>query len=99
MGTSGISKSQVSRLCEEIDGRVKAFLERPIEGDWPCLWLDATYIKVRRAGRLVSVAVVIAVGSNSDGRRKFSPWQSDIPKPKFFGPTSCGASPVAVCAA
>jgi transposase-like protein len=70
MGMSGISKSQVSRLCEEIDGRVKAFLERPIEGDWPYLWMDATYIKVRRDGRIVSVAVVIAVGVNSDGRRE-----------------------------
>jgi putative transposase len=49
MGMSGISKSQVSRLCEEIDGRVKAFLDRPIEGDWPYLWIDATYLKVRRA--------------------------------------------------
>ena len=48
MGMSGISKSQVSRLCEEIDGKVKAFLERPIEGDWPYLWIDATYLKVRR---------------------------------------------------
>jgi len=53
MGMSGISKSQVSRLCEEIDGKVKAFLERPIEGDWPYLWIDATYLKVRRGGRIV----------------------------------------------
>ena len=68
MGMSGISKSQVSRLCEEIDERVTAFLERPIEGDWPYIWMDATYIKVRRAGRIVSVAVIIAVGVNSDGR-------------------------------
>ena len=42
MAMTGISKSQVSRLCEEIDGRVKAFLERPLEGDWPYLWIDAT---------------------------------------------------------
>jgi transposase-like protein len=42
MGCSGISKSQVSRLCAEIDERVKAFLGRPIEGEWPYLWLDAT---------------------------------------------------------
>ena len=67
---SGVSKSQVSRLCEEIDGKVKAFLERPIEGDWPYLWIDATYLKVRRGGRIVSVAVIIAVGVNSDGRRE-----------------------------
>lgn len=70
MGMSGISKSQVSRLCEEIDGKVKAFLDRPIEGDWPYLWIDATYLKVRRGGRIVSVAVIIAVGVNTDGRRE-----------------------------
>jgi len=70
MGMSGISKSQVSRLCEEIDVRVKAFLDRPIEGDWPCVWVDATYLKVRQAGRIVSVAVTIAVGVNGDGRRE-----------------------------
>ena len=70
MGMTGISKSQVSRLCEEIDDRVKAFLDRPIEGDWPYLWLDATYVKVRQASRVVSVAVIVAVGVNSDGRRE-----------------------------
>ena len=70
MGMTGISKSQVSRLCEEIDGKVKAFLERPIEGDWPYLWLDATYVKVRQNGRVVSAAVIVAVGVNSDGRRE-----------------------------
>ena len=68
VGMTGISKSQVSRLCEEIDGKVKAFLERPIEGDWPYLWIDATYLKVRRGGRIVSVAVIIGV--NGDGRRE-----------------------------
>jgi len=70
MGMSGISKSQVSRLCEEIDDRVKTFLERPIEGDWPYIWIDATYLKVRQNGRIVSVAVIIAVGVNADGRRE-----------------------------
>ena len=70
MGAGGMSKSQVSRLCAEIDGRVQDFLGRPIEGDWPYLWLDATYVKVREAGRIVSVAVTIAVGVNGDGRRE-----------------------------
>ena len=84
MGMSGISKSQVSRLCEgeedrksiqwidflTNDERVQAFLDRPIEGDWPYLWIDATYVKVRQAGRIVSVAVIVAVGVNSDGRRE-----------------------------
>jgi putative transposase len=70
MGMSGISKSQVSRLCAEIDERVGAFLNRPIEGLWPYLWIDATYVKVREAGRIVSVAVIIAVAVNTDGRRE-----------------------------
>src|ERR1019366_6682338 len=70
MGMSGISKSQVSRLCEEIDERVHTFLERPIEGDWPYIWIDATYLKVRQNGRIVSVAAILAVGVNSDGRRE-----------------------------
>ena len=70
MGMSGISKSQVSRLCEEIDERVQAFLERPIEGEWPYLWIDATYVKVRQAGRVVSMAVTVAVGVNTAGRRE-----------------------------
>ena len=70
MGMSGISKSQVSRLCAEIDEKVKAFLDRPIEGDWPYVWLDATYLKVRQNGRIVSVAVIIATGANGDGRRE-----------------------------
>src|SRR5579885_2248306 len=70
IGMTGISKSQVSRLCEEIDERVKAFLNRPLEGDWPYLWIDATYLKVRQSGRIVSVAVIVAVGVNSDGRRE-----------------------------
>jgi transposase-like protein len=86
LGMAGISKSQVSRLCQEIDQRVRTFLERPIEGlpgrvgergpnpaptgQWPYLWIDATYVKVREAGRIVSVAVTIAVAVNSDGRRE-----------------------------
>jgi putative transposase len=60
----------VSRLCGEIDECVGAFLTRPIEGDWLYLWLDATYVKVRRDHHVVSVAVIIAVGVNADGRRE-----------------------------
>ena len=70
MGMTGISKSQVSRLCGEIDERVHAFLDRPLEGEWPYLWLDATYVKVREQGRIVSVAVIVAVAVNGDGRRE-----------------------------
>ncbi len=70
IGMEGISKSQVSRMCGEIDERVHAFLDRPIEGDWPYVWLDATYVKVRRDHQIVSVAVIVAVGVNTDGRRE-----------------------------
>ena len=70
MGLAGISKSQVSRLCAEIDERVRAFLARPIEGSWPYVWIDATYVRSRQGGRIVSVAVIIAVGANADGRRE-----------------------------
>ena len=70
MGKSGVPKSQVGRLCAEIDERVQAFLNRPLEGAWPYLWLDATYSRVRENGRIVSRAVILAVGVNGDGRRE-----------------------------
>jgi len=70
MGGTGVSKSQVSRLCEDIDERVQAFLHRPIEGQWPYLWIDATYVKVRQNNRVVSVAAIVAVAVNTDGRRE-----------------------------
>jgi transposase-like protein len=70
MGGSGVSKSEISRLVEEIDERVNAFLTRPLEGEWPYVWIDATYVKAREAGRIVSTATIIAVGVNTDGRRE-----------------------------
>jgi putative transposase len=54
----------------EIDEKIQTFLTRPLEGDWPYVWLDATYVKVRQARRIVSVAVIIAIGVNNDGRRE-----------------------------
>src|SRR5215210_200818 len=70
MGLSGINKSQVSKLCKDIDERVNAFLDRPLSGEWPYLWLDATYLKQREGGRIVSVAAIIAVAVDSEGRRE-----------------------------
>ena len=70
MGLAGISKSQVSKLCKEIDERVHAFLDRPLAGEWPYLWLDATYLKQREGGRIVSVAAIIAVAVNTEGKRE-----------------------------
>jgi putative transposase len=64
------SKSQVSKLCKDIDERVGAFLDRPLDDEWPYLWLDATYLKVRDGGRIVSVAAIIAVAVSNDGRRE-----------------------------
>src|SRR6186713_2393325 len=70
MGLSGISKSQVSKLCKDIDERVHGFLERPLTGEWPYLWLDATYLKQREGGRIVSVAAIIAVAVDTEGKRE-----------------------------
>jgi len=97
MGAGGMSKSAVSRLCAEIDERVNAFLQRPLEGAWPYLWLDATYIKVREGGRIISRAVIVAVAVNASGRF----WASTpaIPRPRCSGRSSSAASPTAACAA
>ncbi len=70
MGLAGISKSTVSKLCKDIDDRVNAFLERQLSGEWPYLWLDATYLKQREGGRIVSVAAIIAVAVDTEGRRE-----------------------------
>jgi putative transposase len=70
LGMGGVSKSQVSRLCGEIDARVRAFLERPLEGPYRYVWIDATYLKVHRDGRVVSVAAIFAIGANREGRRE-----------------------------
>jgi putative transposase len=70
MGLSGISKSTVSKLCKDIDERVNAFLDRPLAGDWPYLWLDATYLKQREGGEIRSVAVIIAVAVSTEGKRE-----------------------------
>src|SRR3978361_1832181 len=68
MGLPGIGKSTVSKLCKEIDERVTSFLGRPLEGEWPYLWLDATYLKQREGGRIVRVAAVNAVARDTHGK-------------------------------
>jgi len=70
LGASGVSRSEVSRLCAEVDERVREFLERPLEGIFPYVWLDATYVKVRDGGRIVSKAIVLAVGLSEEGKRE-----------------------------
>lgn len=69
-GMEGISKSQVSSLCQNIDIKVKAFQDRLLEGEWPYIWLDAIYIKVRQGDRVISKACVIAIGVNETGKRR-----------------------------
>jgi transposase-like protein len=70
LGLDGISKSQVSRLCEELDEEVERFRTRKLDGPYPYCWLDATFVKARQDHRVVSVAVVIAIGVNAEGQRE-----------------------------
>jgi putative transposase len=66
LGMEGISKSRVSELCEELDEEVERFRNRPLEGPYPYVWVDATYLKARQDGHVASTAVVIAVGVNGE---------------------------------
>ena len=70
LGLNGISKSEVSRICKELDEAVERFRNRPLSGTYPYLWLDATYLKVREDGRVVSMALVVAVGVRATGERE-----------------------------
>ena len=70
MGLNGISKSQVSEMAKSLDEGVEVFRNRPLEGSYPFLWLDAMAIKCREGGRCVNVAAVIAIGVNADGHRE-----------------------------
>jgi transposase-like protein len=70
LGMTGISKSQVSRLCQELDAEVERFGTRRLDSAYPYVWLDATFVKVRVGGRVVSQAVVIALGVRQSGERE-----------------------------
>jgi transposase-like protein len=70
LGLDGMSKSEVSRICTELDVEVEAFRSRPITGEHPYLWIDATYHKVRQDGRVQSMATVVAIGVTADGERQ-----------------------------
>jgi len=70
LGLRGMSKSQVSRLCEELDQEVERFRTRRLDGGYPYVWLDATFVKVREAGRVVSQAIVSAIGVRASGERE-----------------------------
>jgi putative transposase len=70
LGMRGISKSQVSRLCEDLDAEVEHFRSRRLDGPYPYVWVDATFVKARQDGRVANVAVVIAIGVNASGQRE-----------------------------
>ena len=71
LGCEGISKSQVSRICQELDVVVDGFLGRPLDGGpYPYLWLDGLTQKVREDGRIVNVSVVVATAVNGEGKRE-----------------------------
>ena len=98
--TRNYTTSTDTTLCADIDERVGAFLTRHIEGRWPYLWLDATYLKVREDGRIVSRAAMVAVAVNEDGRREVlgiatGPSEAEV----CLGPASSAASRTAACAA
>ena len=69
LGLSGIDKSTVSRICQELDSAVSAFRNRPLDAVFPYVWFDALYLKVRQNHRIVSMAVVIAIGVKESGER------------------------------
>jgi putative transposase len=83
LGMQGISKSQVSRLCQELGDEVEKFRCRPLGSEYPYLWMDATFLKVRQDGRVVSQAVVIAIGVKASGERAVLGWD--------VGPSEDGA--------
>ena len=112
MGGAGVSESQASRLCEEIDERVQAFLTRHFEGRWPHLRWGRLHLKVREDGvracprtggghaLTVSRAVIVAVGVNLDGRREVLGVATGPSGTEVcLGPASFAASPIAACAA
>jgi putative transposase len=70
LGMQNMSKSQVSRLCSELDTEVERFRTRKLVGPYPYVWLDGTFVKVRENGRVVSQAIVIAIGVTASGERE-----------------------------
>jgi len=70
LGLTGMDKSKVSRICQELDAQVAAFRDRPLDGLHPYVWLDAVYLKVRQRGRIVNKALVIAIGARDSSERE-----------------------------
>ncbi|RBO53208.1 hypothetical protein DSD19_09645 [Rhodovulum sp. BSW8] len=98
-GMSRISRNQVSRLCEKIDGKMTACLNRPLEGDWPCPWINATSLTAHRGERIVSVAGIIVIGVSTDRQIEVPGLPTGISEVDRSGPNSCASSQGVVCAA
>lgn len=87
---TGISRSTMFRICDEIDEAVHEFLGRRIDHTWfPYLFLDATYLDVRHRGRVVSQAIVVATGVSGDGRGRSLGWRSER-RQRTLGPSFSG---------
>ena len=99
LGMNGISKSQVTRLCGEIDDKINSFLDRPLEGDWPYLWLDATYLKVREGGRIVLTASPLQQASIATAGRKILGMEMGASGAETFWDGSCAGWRAAACVA
>ena len=70
LGLEGISKSEVSRICKELDDVLEGFRSRPLTSEYPYVWLDAKVVKVRQDGRVVPMAAVVAIGVRATGERE-----------------------------
>jgi putative transposase len=91
LGIAGMSKDQVSRLCRGLDEQVRMFRERPLEGRYPYLWLDAKVERVREPGGVRHKALVIAYGVHQSGRREVIGLDVGRPRPRRSGGSSCAA--------
>ena len=89
LGLYGVSKSEISRVCAELDGEVEAFRIRALSGEHPYLRIDATYHKVRQDGRVQSMATVVAIGVTAEGERGSWAWARACRRMRRFGRRSC----------
>ena len=86
-----MSKDQGSRLCRGLDEQVTAFRERPLDGAYPYLWLDAKVEKVRAGGRVEHRALVVAYGVDATGQREVIGLDVGRPRPRRSGGSSSAA--------
>jgi transposase-like protein len=89
LGLTGVDKSQVSRICKELDKAMTAFRLRPLEVAYPYLWLDALYLRVRQNPRIVSIAVVLAIGVRETGEREILAIDIGASDEEAFWTASC----------